>query len=125
MVGALCYLTHTQPDISYAIGLVSRFMERPTVQHMKAVKHILRYVKGTTGYGLVYGKGNRESVIIGYTNNNLARYMNDRRIMSRMVFDLNENLVAWGSLKQRCVALSSYQAEFRTAISATCQAIWI
>lgn len=46
MVGGLRYLVHTQPDISYAMGIVSRFMERPTVLHQNIVKRVLRYVKG-------------------------------------------------------------------------------
>lgn len=45
IVGGLRYLTHTRPDIMYAVGFVSRFMERPTGQHLQAVKHILRYGK--------------------------------------------------------------------------------
>lgn len=56
IVGSLRYLTHTRPDISYAVRVVSRFMEKSTVKHQQAVKHILRYVKGTINYGLVYVK---------------------------------------------------------------------
>nr|GEY53489.1 hypothetical protein [Tanacetum cinerariifolium] len=79
IVGALRYLTHTRPDISYAVGLVSRFMEKPTSQHLKAVKHILRYVKGTVNYSIVYTKGSGEDIIIGYTDSDFARDVNDRR----------------------------------------------
>lgn len=57
MVGGLRYLVHTRPDIAYAVGIVSRYMERPTVVHENAVKRIFRYVKGTLDYGLVYSKG--------------------------------------------------------------------
>lgn len=47
IVGSLRYLTHTRPDIAYAVGVVSRFTEKPTVKHQQAVKHILRYIQGT------------------------------------------------------------------------------
>lgn len=57
LVGGLRYLVHTRPDIAYAVGIVSRYMERPTVLHLGAVKRILRYVKGTADYGLVYTRG--------------------------------------------------------------------
>ena len=53
IVGSLIYLTLTQPDISYAVGLVSRFMQEPRKPHLEAIRRILRYVKGTTDCGLV------------------------------------------------------------------------
>ena len=54
LVGILCYLTCTRPDILSGVGLISPFMEEPTMTHMKTTKRILRYIKGTLGYGLYY-----------------------------------------------------------------------
>ncbi|XP_062186676.1 uncharacterized mitochondrial protein AtMg00810-like [Phragmites australis] len=51
IVGSLCYLVHTRPDLVFAVGYVSRFMERPTVEHQQAIKRILRYIAGTLDYG--------------------------------------------------------------------------
>lgn len=45
IIGGLRYLVHTRPDIAYSVGVVSRYMERPTVLHYNAVKQIIRYVK--------------------------------------------------------------------------------
>ena len=42
IVGSLRYLVHTRPDLTFAVGFVSRFMEAPTLEHLAAVKHILR-----------------------------------------------------------------------------------
>ena len=50
IVGALRYLVNTRPDLAYAVGYVSRFMEKPTTEHVVAVKRILRYVVGTVNY---------------------------------------------------------------------------
>jgi hypothetical protein len=50
----LRYLTHTRPDISFAMGYVSRFMEDPMEDHLAAVKHLLRYMIGTSGYDIIY-----------------------------------------------------------------------
>lgn len=47
-VGKLIFLTHTQPDISHAVGLVSRFMQHPQQAHWDAVSHILRYISSTS-----------------------------------------------------------------------------
>ena len=57
IIGGLRYLTHTRPNISYIVGIESRFMERPTIKHLQEVKHILRYIKGTINYGLMYTRG--------------------------------------------------------------------
>jgi hypothetical protein len=47
IIGGLRYLTHTRPDIAFAVGYVSRFIEDPREDHWTAVKRLLRYVKGT------------------------------------------------------------------------------
>jgi hypothetical protein len=54
LIGSLMYLTHTRPDIQYVVNALSRFMCEPKRIHMVAVKHILRYVRGTIAYGLRY-----------------------------------------------------------------------
>ncbi|KAG6476800.1 hypothetical protein ZIOFF_066048 [Zingiber officinale] len=58
LVGSLRYLMCTRPDILYAIGLVSRYMEDPTTTHLKIAKRILRYIKGTIDFGLLYSTSN-------------------------------------------------------------------
>jgi Reverse transcriptase (RNA-dependent DNA polymerase) len=52
LIGGLMYLTHTRPDIAHSVGVVSRFMQNPSKQHMGATKRILRYIFGTVAYGL-------------------------------------------------------------------------
>jgi hypothetical protein len=54
LVGSLLYLTHSRPDLSYAVGAVSRFMQEPHELHWKAAKCILRYVQGTITFGIHY-----------------------------------------------------------------------
>ena len=54
IIGGLRYLTHTRPDIMFAVGYLGRFMEDPREDHFAAVKKLLRYVAGTIGYGIVY-----------------------------------------------------------------------
>ncbi|XP_074366016.1 secreted RxLR effector protein 161-like [Apium graveolens] len=125
IVGGLRYLVHIQPDIAYAVGIVSRYMERPTVLHQAAVKRILRYIKGTTNYGLIYLKGTGNHLLKGYSDSDLAGSTEDRRSTGAMVFYLNDNLITWVSQKQRCVALSSCEAEFMAATAAACQAVWL
>ena len=60
------YLVHTWLDIMFAIGYMSRFMERPTMEHLQAVKRILRYVAGTLDYGLHYERALDMAWFISY-----------------------------------------------------------
>ncbi|KAG3056416.1 hypothetical protein PI125_g25566 [Phytophthora idaei] len=57
-VGALMHLmTATRPDIAYAVGYVSRFMENPQEEHWVAVKCIFRYLQGTKTHGICFKPG--------------------------------------------------------------------
>jgi hypothetical protein len=75
LVGSLHYLVHTWPDIAFAVGYVSRFMEKPRQEHLVAVKHLLRYIAGTIDYGLVYPKlssGDNSLIGYGYNHSDMA-----------------------------------------------------
>lgn len=57
LVGGLRNLVRTCPDIAFGVGIVTHFLERPTMLHMNTVKRIMRYVNGTLELGLVYKQG--------------------------------------------------------------------
>ncbi|MDM1625928.1 hypothetical protein HX072_24750, partial [Escherichia coli] len=59
IVGSLRYLTHTRQDLSFTVGIVSRFIEAPTIEHLTVIKRILRYIKGTLNYGLMFAKSEK------------------------------------------------------------------
>ncbi|XP_074326578.1 secreted RxLR effector protein 161-like [Apium graveolens] len=124
LVGGLRYLVYTRPDIAYAVGIVSCYMEKPTVMHLNAIKRICRYVKGTLHYGLVYIKGRGNYILSGFSDSDLAGCVEDRKSTSGMAFYLDESLISLVSQKQHCVALSSCEAEFMAATVTACQGIW-
>jgi hypothetical protein len=72
VVGSLRYLVHSRPDIAYAVGYVSRFMEKPTEEHWAAVKHLLRYVAGTLDYGCYYKRESGERGLVGFSDSDMA-----------------------------------------------------
>ena len=57
----------TRPDLAYVVGVVSRYMSNPGRKHWEAVKHILRYLRGTTDARLTFGSKNSTEVE-GYTD---------------------------------------------------------
>jgi hypothetical protein len=79
VIGCLRYLLHTRPDMVFSVGMASRFMEKPTVLHSRAVKQILRYLQGTLNYGLVYTKEEKEEKLVGYSDSDLAGDLDHRR----------------------------------------------
>ncbi|KAG6469627.1 hypothetical protein ZIOFF_070557 [Zingiber officinale] len=125
IIGCLRYLLHTWPNLSYSVGMASRYMERPTIMHHKVVKQILRYLKGTIYFGLVYIKGPQEIGIFGYSDSDLVGDIDGRKNTSGMTFYFNESLVSWNSQKQKTVTLLSCEAEFMAAATAACHALWL
>ena len=89
------------------------------------MKRVLRYIKGTLDYGLVYHQGSSNYISSGYLDSDHAESVDDRKSTTRIAFYLNENLIMWVSQKQRCVALSSCEAEFMAVTAAATQGIWL
>ena len=124
IVGKLIYLAHTRPDIAYAVGVVSRFMHLPQIQHMTALMRILRYLKGTSSTGIYFAK-NDHLDLIAYTDVDWAGDRDGRKSTSGYFTLVGGNLVTWRSKKQKVVALSSAKAEFRGIAKGITEILWI
>eukprot|EP00253_Pinus_taeda_P016157 PITA_16157 len=121
IVGSLMYLAATRPDIMHVVSLISRFMERPKEAHWQATKMILGYVKGTKRFGILYPTSEC-SDLIGYTNSDWARSVEDQKSTSSYVFHMGSGTISWASRKQPIVVA---KAEYVAATAATCQLVWM
>ena len=124
LVGRLIYLSHTRPDIAFAVSMVSQFMHSPYEEHLDAVYRILRYLKGTPGKGLFFKKNETRGVEV-YTDADWAGSVVDRRSTSGYCTFLWGNLVTWRSKKQSVVARSSAEAEYRSMAQGVCEVLWL
>ncbi|KAJ0551653.1 putative RNA-directed DNA polymerase [Helianthus annuus] len=124
LVGGLMYLTHTRPDLAFSVGVLARFMQSPSKQHLAAAKKVLRYIGGTVDLGLKYERRN-DLQLVGYTDSDWAGCKDDSKSVSANVFLLGNGAVSWCSKKQKTVALSSTEAEYISATTGACQAIWL
>jgi hypothetical protein len=125
VVGGLRYLVHTRPDICFAVGYLSRFMEAPTSEHWGAVKHLLRYIAGTRNLGCCYARQETKAKLVGYSDADMAGDIDDCKSTSGQLFLFGQCPVTWQSVKQKIVVLSSCEAEYVAATGAACQAIWL
>ena len=96
MVGKLVYLSHTRPDISYVVGIVSQFMHNPNEEHLKVALRIVKYLKNSLGMGLLFTKAETMEVEI-YTAADWVGSSLDKRSISGYCSFLGGNLVTWRS----------------------------
>ena len=118
------YLIATRPDMMFVVSLISRYMENPTELHLLAAKRVLRYLKGTTEFGIFYKKRGDDE-LAAYTDSDYAGDLEDRKSTSGYVFLLSSRAVSWSTRKQPVVSLSTTEAEFIVAASCACQAVWL
>ncbi|KAK2410077.1 putative mitochondrial protein [Trifolium repens] len=124
MIGSLLYLTASRPYITYAVGVCARYQADPKVSHLTQVKRILKYVNGTSDYGIMHSHC-ENSTLYGYCDADWAGSADDRKSTSGGCFFLGTNLISWFSKKQNCVALSTAEAEYVAAGSSCSQLVWM
>jgi hypothetical protein len=100
-------------------------MQRPTTEHQQAVKRIIRYVTGTLDHVLYYPRCPEEAHLVGYSDSDHAGDIDTSKSTSRILFFFSKCLVGWQSVKQQMVALSSCEAEYIVASTASTQALWL
>ncbi|CAL1383495.1 unnamed protein product [Linum trigynum] len=124
IVGSLMYaMVCTRPDIAHAVGIVSRFLSNPGKEHWRAVKWILRYLRGTSRVCLCFGNG--KTILDGYTDANMAGDVDSRKSTSGYMMTFAGAAVSWQSKLQKCVALSTTEAEYIAVTEACKEMLWL
>lgn len=98
LIGSLLYLTYTRPDIHFVVCYLSRFMQEPSENHLKAARNILRYVKETINLGLPYDKTSTLK-LEAFCDANYADKGSDGKATTGFLITLGGNLVSWVSQK--------------------------
>lgn len=124
VIGSLLYLSSTRPEIIFAASLLSRFMHCPNQTHLRAAKRVLRYIRGTSDFGILYYPI-ADAKLIGYTDSDWGGSVDDMRSTSGYAFSFGSGIFSWVSKKQDTTALSSAEAEYVSASLGTCQALWL
>jgi len=131
IIGALMYAANTtRIDIAHVVGQLSRFAAAPCEHHLDAAKHVLRYLRGTSSLGLVFGSNNSGSsspsslTLIAYSDANWGGDSEDRKSTTGTIIKFNGDVISWLSKKQSTVSLSSSEAEYMALSTSTCEILW-
>jgi len=130
MIGSLmCLMLCTRPDITFAVGALSRYSSLPRTSHMKAAKHVLRYVQETTHIGLRLGPfATKDLRPVLYSDADWASDLDTRKSTGEYVCVLTGgesqgepilSAVSWSRKRQETVALSSTQAEYKVLLQSS------
>ncbi|KAE8981056.1 hypothetical protein PF011_g22184 [Phytophthora fragariae] len=129
LVGSLMYLaTCTRPDLAYAVGQLSRYVQCPTQQHIGAAKRVLRYLVGMKSQGIVYTRDksieemNNTLLIDGYCDSDWGNNPDTRKSITGYVHCMAGGAVSWASRRQSIVAQSTAEAEYVAACEACMEA---
>lgn len=125
LVGSLLYISNTtRPDIAYAAGCFSRFMHHPTMGSWKCAKHVLRYLKESSGLRVKYTKGGVNTTL-GYSKSDWKQNKHQRKSLGGYIFMFANGAISWLSRKQDVVVQSSVEAEYIALLLAIWEVLWI
>ena len=128
VVASLIYIMNwTRPDIAYALTNLCRFMHNPGKTHITALKHLLRYMKGTKGWGLRYEPraGTAKQGVYGLYDSSHADCPDTRRSTMAYTFYYSGCLISWHTKLHSYVTLSSNHSEYCGAAKAAREAKWL
>jgi hypothetical protein len=114
MIGSLLYLTTTQSDIQFALGLCACFQASPHSSHRTAVHRIFRYLKHTPEFEIWYSASSSLD-LVGFSDADFVGCGIDRKSTSGTCHFLGSSLVCWSSQKQSSVAQSTTKVEYVAA----------
>ncbi|KAJ9547458.1 hypothetical protein OSB04_020001 [Centaurea solstitialis] len=124
MIGSLMYLTASRPDIMYATCLCTQYQADPTESHLKAVKRIFKYLKGTPNLGFCYPRDSGFD-LTAFSDSDFAGCRLDRKSTTGGCHLLGGKLVSWTSKKQNSVSISTAEAEYVAVGSCCAQVLWM
>ena len=120
----LCLSGGTRPDITFSVSNLTKFSAKPSKHHWIAIKCVMRYLKGTIYFGVLYTKQKSQN-FVAYSDVDWAGDLDNRKSTSGYLFQICEGAVSWRSKKQSSVALSTAEAEYIALAITAQEAVWL
>lgn len=125
LVGALLWLSIcTRPDIKQAVSVLCRFVKNPGRAHWNAARLILRYLKGTSSFGIQFSKSESKG-LIAHVDSDFANDPDKSRSVSAYIIQFANGPIAWKSKLQSTVATSSVHAEYIALYDGVREIVWL
>ncbi|GKE33991.1 hypothetical protein Tco_1453313 [Tanacetum coccineum] len=113
----------SRPDIAHVVRVVSRFMSIPGREHWEAIKWLLRYLKGTSMATLCFSI--KDVVLEGFSYSDYRGCLDSGKSTTGYVFTLGGTAVSWMSRIQKCIAMSTIEAEYIAIAEAGKELVWL
>lgn len=94
LIGRLLYLHISHPDISFGIHKLSQYVSKPCQQHLQAIHHLLRYLKGMVGQGILI-QSTLHFQLKAFVDSDWGSYLDTRRSVTGFCVFLGESLILW------------------------------
>ncbi|XP_030478360.2 uncharacterized mitochondrial protein AtMg00810-like [Cannabis sativa] len=124
LIGQLLYLTLSRSDITYVVHNLSQFMLKPRTPHLQAVHHLIRYLKGSPGQGLLYSTSSSLH-LCGFSYFDWASCPTTRRSTIGFCVFFGDCLVSWRTKKQRKISKNSTEAEYHALAASSSELTWL
>lgn len=120
----MIYLTITRPDLTYAVHVLSQYMDKPRTLHLEVAHRVLKYLKGTPGQGVLL-PATGELKLSVYCDADWARCPDTRRSTTGFCVLMGGAPISWRTKKRHTVSRSSAEAEYRSMAAACCEVTWL
>ena len=117
-------MTHSRPDLSYAVHPLSQFKQTPRTSHTMALEHTLSYLKGTSGQGILLNASG-PLILKAFSDSDWASCSFSRRSVTGYMVMLGTSPISWKSKKQPTVSKSSAEAEYCVISQAASAVTWL
>ncbi|XP_021734151.1 uncharacterized protein LOC110700876 [Chenopodium quinoa] len=124
LIGKLLYLNLSRPNISFSVQQLSQFMSCPREPHWQAALHVVKYLKGTSDWGLFYPNNSPFRMVDYCDADNGSCTFSGRSLTGYCIF-LGACLVSWKTKKQATVSKSSCESEYRSMSQTTSEMVWV
>ncbi|XP_068655834.1 uncharacterized mitochondrial protein AtMg00810-like [Aristolochia californica] len=136
LVGKLLYLTLSRPDITFSVHKLTQFVGQPRLPYLKAVHHLLRYLKNSSGQGLLFSSTSSLQMraysnvcapvlLKAFSDADWGSCLDSRRSTTGFCIFIGDFLVSWKAKKHTTVSCSSVEAKYRVLSSTASELIWL